>query len=87
MARRVDKVELVRFTIVCCVIHAHGLAFDRDAALALDVHRIEQLFLHIACRHGSRLFENPVGEGRFAVIDMGDDRKVPDTVRIVIVCM
>ena len=85
MARRVDKVELVRFTIVCRVIHAHGLALDRDAALAFDVHRIEQLFLHIACRHGSRLFENPVGEGRFDVIDMRDNREVRDAVRIVIV--
>ena len=49
MTRCIDEVELVRFTVVRRVIDAHGLAFDRDAALALDVHRIEQLFLHIAC--------------------------------------
>ena len=49
MTRCIDEVELVRFTVVCRVVDAHSLAFDRDAALALDVHRIEQLFLHIAC--------------------------------------
>ena len=50
VAGRVDQVELVRCPRPQ---HAHGLRLDRDAALALDVHRVEQLVPHVARRRRS----------------------------------
>ena len=76
--RGVDEVELVFLAVVGLVAHAYGLAFDRDAALALDVHRVEELGLHIALGDGARHLEDAVGKRRFPVVDMGDDGEVPD---------
>ncbi len=56
------------------------LRLDGDAALALDVHRIEHLLDHVALRHGSGLLDEAVGERRLAVVDMGDDGEVADVV-------
>ena len=78
MARRVDQVELVRLAVVGGVVHAHRLAFDGDATLTLDVHAIEQLVFHIALGDRARHLQDAVGQGRFAMVDMRDDREVPD---------
>jgi hypothetical protein len=48
MARRVDQVERVGLAILGLVDQADGLRLDGDAALALDIHRIEHLLLHFA---------------------------------------
>ena len=76
--RRVDEVELVGLPVVGRVGDAHRVALDGDAALALDVHRVEQLRLHIALGHGVGELEDAVGDGRLAMVDVGDDGEVPD---------
>ena len=48
VAGRVDEVELVGLAVVRLVDHAHGVGLDGDAALALEVHGIEDLGLHLA---------------------------------------
>ncbi len=48
VAGGVDKIELVLLAIVGGIGDAHGLAFDGDATLALDIHGIEQLLFHVA---------------------------------------
>ena len=78
MARRVDEVELIGFAIVGGVVHANSLAFDGDAAFALDVHAVKQLSLHVAMRHGAGHLQNAVGERGLAMVDMGDDAEVSD---------
>ena len=78
MARRVDEVELVRLAIIGGIVDANGLAFDGDAAFALDVHAVKQLGLHIAMRHGASHLQNAVGERGLAMVDMGDDAEVTD---------
>ncbi len=60
------------------IVQPHGGHFDRDAALALDVHRVEELLLHVPPLHGSGEFQKPVGERGLAVINMGDDAKIAD---------
>src|SRR5258708_38545559 len=40
---RIDEVELVLLAVPRLVRHAHGVQLDRDAALALQVERIEDL--------------------------------------------
>ena len=43
VAGRVDQVEDVVLAVARPVVEAHGLRLDGDAALALDVHRVEHL--------------------------------------------
>ena len=78
VAGRVHQVEDVGLAVLRPVFEPHGVGLDGDAALALDVHRIEHLLDHVALRHGSGLLDQPVGERRLAVVDMGDDGEVAD---------
>ena len=71
--RRVDEVELVALPV-----DAHRLCLDRDPALALELHRVEQLVAHLALGDGLRQLEDPVRERRLPVVDVGDDREVAD---------
>ena len=50
VAGRVHQVQLIGLPVLRAIIQANGLGLDRDAALALDVHRVEDLLLHLAIR-------------------------------------
>ena len=80
MARRVHQVELVQLAVLGAIIQAHRLRLDRDPALLLDVHIVENLRLagHLAVGHAAASLDKPVGERRFAVVDMGHDGKIAD---------
>ncbi len=78
VARRVHQVEDVALAVLRLVIEADGLRLDGDAALALDVHRIEHLLLHLARLQPARGLDQAVGQRRFAMVDMGDDGEVAD---------
>ena len=78
MAGRVDEVEDVVLAIVGVVVQAHGLRLDGDAALALDIHRVENLLLHVAQLQPAGRLDQPVGQRRLAVVDMGDDGEIAD---------
>ena len=78
MPRRVDQVQLVERAVAGAIIEPHGLRLDGDAALPLDIHGIEHLLLHLPRRKAPAKLNQPVGEGRFAVVDMGDDGEVAD---------
>ena len=56
--------------------------FDGDAALALEVHRIEHLFVHLALRERPGHFEQAIGERGFAVVDVRDDAEVSNELRV-----
>ena len=76
MARRVNEVQLVDLTVLRLVIQRHALCLDRNTTLALQVHRIEDLLGHLTIRQAAALLDEPVSQGRLAVINMGDDGKV-----------
>jgi hypothetical protein len=78
MAGGVHEVQLVGLAVLGGVTEAHGLGLDGDAALALQLHRIEHLFAHLALGQAAAGLDQPVGQGRLAVVDMGDDREVAD---------
>ena len=78
VAGRIDQVELVSLAVVRGVHHADGVGLDGDAALALEVHGVEDLGLHFARGEGSGEFEQAVGERGFAVVDVRDDREIAD---------
>ena len=60
----------------------HGIELDRDAALALEVKRVEHLRLHFTLLQRAGLLDQAVGKGRLAMIDVGDDAKVADVAEL-----
>ena len=75
---RVHQVEDVVLAVLRLVVEADGLGLDGDAALTLDIHRIEHLLLHLAVLQPAGGLDQTVGQRRFAMVDMGDDGKVAD---------
>ncbi len=80
MAGGVDEVEHIGLAVPGLVVQPDGLRLDGDAALALDVHGIEHLLLHLARLEPAGLLDQPVGERRLAMVDVGDDGEIADEV-------
>ena len=78
VARGVDEVQGVSFPVPGLVVETYGAGLDGDAALAFQVHVVEDLILHDALLHRAALFDEAVGEGGLAVVDMGNDGKIAD---------
>ena len=76
MAGRVDQVEDIVAAILRAVFQTHGLRLDGNAALALDIHRIEHLFLHLARFEPAGELNQPVGKRGLAVVDMRDNGEI-----------
>ena len=74
--RRIEQIQPIGLARLRCIIHRHRMRLDRDAALPLQVHRIEQLVLPIALLDGARALQQPVRQRRLAVIDVRDDAKI-----------
>ena len=61
MAWRVDQIEDVVFAGLVAIVQAHGVGFDRDATLALQVHVVQNLRGHLALGKRAGEFQQPVG--------------------------
>jgi hypothetical protein len=74
VAGRVDDVQLH-----LAVVDGRVLREDRDAALALLVHRVEHAVGHLLVRgEDTGLAQHRVDQRRLPVVDVGDDRDVAD---------
>ena len=80
VAGGVDQVEAVDAAVARRVLQRRGLRLDRDAALALDVHRVEHLRFHLAVAQAAAALDQAIGQRRLAVVDVGDDREIADVV-------
>ena len=78
VAGRVHQVQDVGLAVLGLVVEAHGLRLDGNAALALDIHRIEHLVVELAFAHRATGHHQPVGQCALAVVDMGNDREIAD---------
>ena len=76
VARRVHEVELVLFSVARLVHHAHGVRLDRDAALAFEIHRVEELLLRFTFLNRPGEFEQTIRQRRLAVVNVGDDAEI-----------
>ena len=74
--RRVEEVQLVHLAVAGLVVHTHGVRLDGDAALALQIHRIQELVLLLPHGDGLRELEKAVGERGLPVVDVCDDGEV-----------
>ena len=75
---RVDEIQQVVLAVRGMVGERDRIALDRDAPLALDIHRVEQLIAKLALRNAATGLDQPIGQGRLAMVDMGDNAKVPN---------
>ncbi len=82
VARGVDQIQVVAPAILGLVGQADCLALDGDAPFALDIHGVQDLILEIPGRHDVRGLDQAIREGRFPVIDMGDDAEVANKVHL-----
>ncbi len=73
VAGRVDEVE-----DVVLPREADVLRLDGDAALPLEIHRVQVLGPHVPELHGTAQLEEPIGQGALAVVDVGDDGEVAE---------
>ena len=60
------------------VVETDGVRLDGDAALALQVHVVENLGLHLALGECAGQFQKAVGQRGLAVVYVRDDREVSD---------
>ena len=77
MTGGIDKVEYISFALIY-VLHLYSVAFDSDAALALQVHIVEQLVLFFAFGYGLGKVEKAVSKGTLAVVDMCNNAEITD---------
>ncbi len=73
MAGRINEIELVLDAILRVVVQGYALRLDRNAALALQVHRIEDLLLHLAVGQTTAKLNEAVSQRRLAMINMGNN--------------
>ena len=87
MARGVDKVELVGITVLGVIIQRYRLRLDGNAALTLDIHRVENLFLELALGQATATLNQAIRQGRLAMVEVGDDREVSYVVQLLFACV
>ena len=73
---RVDQIEDVGLPVVGVIGEPDGVGLDRDPALALEIHRVEDLGFHLALLERAGHLEEAVRERGLAVVDVGDDGEV-----------
>ncbi len=73
----IHQVELVSVPVQRLVLHRHRMRLDGDAALALQVHRVEQLVLGFAMFDRTGELQEAIRKRCLSVVDVRDDAKVP----------
>ena len=79
MTGRVDEIELIALSILRLVLERHALGLDRDAALALEVHGIEHLLLHLALLQAAADLNQAIGQRRLAVVYVRDNGEISNS--------
>ena len=73
MSWGVDKVQLVGFTVLRSIGQSHALGFDGNAALALNIHGVENLSGHFTISQASTDLNKAICNSRFAMVNMGNN--------------
>ena len=76
VAGGVEEVELVGLTVLGFEREGDGMGFDGDPFFPLEVHGVEVLGLGLPLGNGLGVLHEPIGQGRFAMIDMSDDGEI-----------
>ena len=76
----VDEVQHVGLAVLRGVFHTHRGGLDGHPPLPLQLHAVQHLLHRGIGWDGAGNLEQAVGQGGFAVVDMGNDAKVADVV-------
>jgi len=76
VAGGIDEVQLELLTLAISIGEGDRLAFDGDSPLPLYVHSIGHLFAELAVIDQTGHFDQAVSQGRFSVIDVGNNTEV-----------
>ena len=79
VAGGVQEIQSVLGAAFAPVGQGDGLAFDRDAPFALDIHVVENLVLKIAGVDHAGILDQPVRQGRLAVVNVGNNTEITNT--------
>lgn len=77
MAGSINQVERVVLAFKK-IFHLNSMALNGDPSLAFEIHTVENLIFLITFANGMSLLQQLVGQSTFAVVNMGDDTKIPD---------
>src|SRR5690606_19899666 len=80
VSRGVDEVQRIDFAVTGLVVQRGRLGLDGDTPFAFDVHGVEHLGRHFAVGQAATALNQPVGQSRLAVIDVGNDGKIADVI-------
>ena len=78
MSRCVDEMQFVIVPILSLVVETHRLCLNRNAALTFQIHIIENLGFHLTLCQRPCIFNQPVRNRRFAMVDVCNNRKITD---------
>jgi hypothetical protein len=73
---RVDQVQAIGVSVFRLVMQPNAFRFNRDAALALQIHGVEELLVHFALRQSASHLQQAVRQRGFAMVDVRDDAKI-----------
>ena len=82
MPGRIDQIKVVHLPTARLICQRSGLRLDGDTALALDIHRIENLRLHLPVRQPAAEVNDSVRKSRFTMVDMSDDGKISNELQL-----
>jgi hypothetical protein len=82
MTGRVNKIERILIAIRRSVGNSNSLTFYRYTPLTLNIHIVEYLVFKIAVVYKFGFLNKAVRERGFAVIDVRDNAKVTDRLRL-----
>ena len=77
MTRSVDEVEDEFFALVI-IFHLYRMRLDGDASFTFEIHIVERLFGELSVGYRSGHLQKTIGQGGFAMVDMGDDTEIAD---------
>ena len=80
MARRVDEIQLIALPVLRQVLEGDRVTLDGDAALAFELHAIQDLVAKVPCPDRVASLDETIGERRLAVVDVGDDAEIANVV-------
>jgi hypothetical protein len=75
----VDEIQRVLLAVVGPVEQPHGVGLDGDAALSLQVHRVQHLIYCFLGVHSSGQGQQAIGERGLTVVDVGHDGEIADS--------
>ncbi len=78
MPGRIDEIELIFLAVRGAIMQANALGFDGDAALFFQIHGVEHLRGHFALAERAGQFQQAIGKGRLAMVDVRDNAEVAD---------